>query len=817
MEILGSNLTLEQREIISASPNINMCVNACPGSGKTTTIVHKIGYMSKYFRIPLEQIGLYTYNNSLGADMREKLKRIGIKHEDLHWCGTLHAYCYKTTGKYNDLMPWIHQMSNILQGAKNTVSNNFCGDEIPNNNNTTNNNATNNNNTTNNNLDSEDVDMDDEFDPDFDMDFESPGIPDMNKLKYVIFDEFQDCDTDIAEVVRLLTNGKYLTIIGDVRQQLYSYRGASAKHLLSLKPDFRFYTLTETFRCNKNICNFLSSIWGNVYIRSKINGPRPVLYRSRSNAMNNPNITKEIVNIVNRYKSGSIAIISPIVNSVVVRRFLNDIQSNIYNMCNIIFDCTNEENYMGKVSKYLISSIHQVKGLEFDTVILLNALDGKYFFDYPTYDAQCKLFVACSRARNNLFIFEHHYHYCNGSIKWITDNEIFFDKLEDAQWNGCIQSRIDMVSSNSTERNCTEFIRSLSNMQKRYILSQYSAPQLVECEPGLNCTLSDPILSGKLMECLVAIKLGFAPKIEYRPFITAEEWTGVLTNIDIPQTVINKIQLLFSGTSINVKRIVDGHKVRIMILFISPHNINRININRVDINSDNIVNYVEYMDITENNIASELLCNIYYKFVEEAVFRRNKFLKATAHLSDMANGGAKNAANNKANNKTNFVTYKPGTENRISSGLNIITDELISDLWWILRFQQLSDMSVVGFNKPDLTKEEINAILKYIHSSYILTQMNIDAYHPIYSKVMSFYPDTQSHKLVGEVDFESHQGIVEFKCLQKDSFDDAWIQVMIYNLIASGINCPPKHKDLFVYNAFSGNLYKCTLLYKFVA
>jgi len=143
-----------------------------------------------------------------------------------------------------------------------------------------------------------------------------------DKLKYIIFDEYQDADEDIASVIRILAKDRFLMIVGDNRQQLYGYRGANIRHLLSIKSDFAQYTLTESFRCNQNICAFLNRIWSDeedssikTVMRSQIVGPKPVLYRSRGNAMNNPDITEEIIRIVERLRDGSIAIISPTVNS----------------------------------------------------------------------------------------------------------------------------------------------------------------------------------------------------------------------------------------------------------------------------------------------------------------------------------------------------------------------------------------------------------------------------------------------------------------------------------------------------------------------
>lgn len=717
--------TSEQRLIIEAHPNQNIVVNAVPGSGKTTTMIYRIAYMVYHYRIPLESIAMFTYNRSLGKDMTKKLTRLGIDTTNMAFCGTLHSFCYRETKDYQDLKPWIDRYTS------------------------------------------------------------QPFMHD--KLKYIIFDEYQDADEDIASVIRILAKDRFLMIVGDNRQQLYGYRGADIRHLLSIKNDFVQYTLTESFRCNQNICAFLNRIWSDVedssfktVIHSKITGPRPVLYRSWGNAMNNPDITKEIIRIVERLRDGSIAIISPTVNSETSKRFLNDIHSNILNQTGISFSChfneVDRERLCEKSQQYVISSIHDSKGLEYDTVILLNALDTPYLFDVPKYEARCKLFVGVSRARQNLFIFEHHYHYTTGSIKWIVDSEDLFDRPQDPIWNRPHRLRKDNNPS-YIPRSCRDYIRGLSNEERRNIVGKYGPTEIIRKENGLDnhpgaSNSSDktsqtrqdlthvPILFGELIETLYARKLGFPVHFEFRVYLTSNEWDQVLRNEVLPESVIDKICQVYPYRYVAIKRIVDWGKVKIYVLFVDLEDLS-------DADPSNLSTAVKIQEITENNIVSDFMCNLYYHHLDQA----------------------------------------QQTRSRILNGFSQFTVNLISDLWWLLRFYKLMEMSLAGFQQPDLTSEEIVNIINYFNNARILQEMHLTNYHTFYKKLLRTKNEDRALMVNGEADFEGQCGIVELKCSSSNNLDDAWLQVMAYNMIA-GDKGEPKYENIYIYNALNGTLYR---------
>ena len=85
-----SELNTEQFSIIS-DPR-DLLVNACPGSGKTRTLVYKIAYEIANSKISPRKIIAFTYTNAASLEIKERLIALGIPLEDA-WIGTIHSFC----------------------------------------------------------------------------------------------------------------------------------------------------------------------------------------------------------------------------------------------------------------------------------------------------------------------------------------------------------------------------------------------------------------------------------------------------------------------------------------------------------------------------------------------------------------------------------------------------------------------------------------------------------------------------------------------------------------------------------------------------
>jgi hypothetical protein len=450
-------LTPEQLRIVQASRDINMIITACPGSGKTTTIIYRVLYLINVFNVNPKDIYVFTYSHSLGQELRLKFESLGL-NKKLGWCKTLHSYCYKETYSHTDLTKWIE------------------------------------------------LHKEEEFD-------------DKPKDSYLFFDEYQDADEHIRDVLKILSEDNYLTIIGDERQQLYKFRGADASYLKLLKPDFKSFTLTKSFRCNQNICKLLSRLFNDTVV-SNVDGPKPFLYRCKTKHLHNSLVINEIVNIVRNNKFKSIAVLSP-VDENKTHLFLNDLYSNLSEIIPIDRVSSRQDRFL--TSQSVVSTIHQSKGKEYDVVILLLSFESCYTYNCQDINDLCKFYVACSRAKEQLHVFENR-HYKTYSLKYVYDNSDLFDMPsppfsgppalpgEETGWNQMKQITI------------TEYIKYLTEDEKNYILNKWSEQELVFSEDGCDVNVKDNLAFGLLIEHLLAVKiLKQTPTPIIGAFVTSNE------------------------------------------------------------------------------------------------------------------------------------------------------------------------------------------------------------------------------------------------------------------------------------------------------
>ncbi len=100
------NLTMEQMEAVRFDDNL--LLSACPGSGKTKTLVSKLCYLlenKESLRIGKRKIVAITYTNVAADTIKERLLSYGIDSSAL-WIGTIHSFCLHWVIKPNiNLIP----------------------------------------------------------------------------------------------------------------------------------------------------------------------------------------------------------------------------------------------------------------------------------------------------------------------------------------------------------------------------------------------------------------------------------------------------------------------------------------------------------------------------------------------------------------------------------------------------------------------------------------------------------------------------------------------------------------------------------------
>lgn len=83
-------LTNEQKEVCCEERNCLLI--ACPGSGKTKTIVHRRAYLAEKYKDSLKINAAITYTNKAADEIRERLLDMNIPMESV-WIGTIHRFC----------------------------------------------------------------------------------------------------------------------------------------------------------------------------------------------------------------------------------------------------------------------------------------------------------------------------------------------------------------------------------------------------------------------------------------------------------------------------------------------------------------------------------------------------------------------------------------------------------------------------------------------------------------------------------------------------------------------------------------------------
>jgi hypothetical protein len=712
----GHKLTTEQKKIIHLSPETNICVNACPGSGKTQTLIYRVAYLHYNCKIPLEEIALFTYNRFLADDMISKLEEFNIKKDNLGWCGTVHSLCYVETQKMDDLIAWIDKFSST--GYPPSQQESIANDQ--------------------NEIMEYDDDLPDEvLDAMKDHEESQKIIKQIRerhrRLKYIIFDEYQDADQHLSSVIEILSRERYLMIVGDERQQIYGSRGANAEYLLNVKSDFVKLSLSMSFRCNKHICKLLSRLYPSYpEIMSTREGDRPCLYRSIGSSIHDPAIIERILEIIakSREKEYTVAILSPTVNSGKSQLFLNDIHSNLNRQYPGMFQFSSSTKKSDEKSKSqdqvkgVISSIHGVKGREYDVVIILNVIDAKFFFDAPEAEDLCKLFVACSRARYQLHLFEHLFGPCSGSLEWIHGNEDVIDVISQTTEP---RPRSDELSgSGSHIKSSSDYLRSIKQEDRKKVISYYSEPELIAKEDGLGEIFYygnyDPKLMENLIEWALTIQMtGKRPEIDFTVYITNQEWRYVKKNRCLPQSILKKIVSVYDHRYIGI--FLEDK------IFIGPFEESH---------------FEPICSISESNIVSTLICNEYYQYLPMA----QKIYSE--------------------------IFIDPENSNNDGSKINRL---ILQQLWWIVRFNCLSKLSLVGFNQPDLDDETINRLLSYFRKSSVMLRFSKLGLKCHLREDDLIDPDSQL-RIIGQVDFISPDGIIDLSCNVDES---SWIEVMIHN------------------------------------
>ena len=230
------------------------------------------------------------------------------------------------------------------------------------------------------------------------------GIKTKIELKHIVIDEAQDFSEFQFFVFKKIVKSNSLTILGDLAQGIYYYRGTKNwKKTMDIvfegDTDLQYLTLEKTYRTTEEIMNLANVVISHIQDKLKCPLGEPVMKNGTPVTIKQFDSQEDMIKRVKErlveFKKkdfNNIAIICKTVGDcLVMQKMLND------ETIHIISDKDSE--YNGGIS---IVPSYLSKGLEFDAVIITNCDD----FNYTSSEVDTKLLYVCiTRAMNTLDIY----------------------------------------------------------------------------------------------------------------------------------------------------------------------------------------------------------------------------------------------------------------------------------------------------------------------------------------------------------------------------------------------------------------------------
>lgn len=246
------------------------------------------------------------------------------------------------------------------------------------------------------------------------LEFKIEGINESDLFKHIVVDEAQDYSPLQLDVISMMSRGKSLTVVGDIGQGIYSYKGINnwENVIASIYGEKGIYKiLAQSYRSTVEIIDF-----ANIVLKKQENYPKPAM----------PVLRHGPKPIINEFKDNKdfCAKIDGIADIVKAEG-----KKSVAIICKTLNECKKLKDSMKKYSKHefvlvknddktlnlnlIIIPSYLTKGLEFDCSIVYNLNEENY--SENELDKKL-LYVVLTRALHYEYIFY------NGNISSLINN-----------------------------------------------------------------------------------------------------------------------------------------------------------------------------------------------------------------------------------------------------------------------------------------------------------------------------------------------------------------------------------------------------------
>lgn len=371
--------TAEQQAIIQADPHLSMLVLACPGSGKTQSIVGRIVQLIERHHVNEASIILTTFTRDAARQMKQRLEQ-ALGREAFIVVGTIDAISLKFLRDTN-------HATDHLDVSEYTPC---CAALL----------------------------------------HTETGREFAKQFKYLFVDEFQDINRSQFDLIKaMFDNGAIVTAVGDDAQNIYSFRGSDVGYTLrfsTLFPKSKSFKLTANFRSTTGIVDVANSVIDKKMTSAKVNNNKrnrrdedePVtlsFFKSFEEECANLHYRISDYTRSKRVKLDEIAILCP------QNHFLYRVEEYLTKRGMPTFYMDGGDRIRHDTAdKICLSTIHRAKGLEWPVVFLIVATDNVYcMHDKQEYEGRNLFYVGITRPKEALHISYSPVNGCNKVARFV--------------------------------------------------------------------------------------------------------------------------------------------------------------------------------------------------------------------------------------------------------------------------------------------------------------------------------------------------------------------------------------------------------------